>query len=241
MKSVRALAKSCFLLVLIGHFAVANGQEQRDNFVKRTIRQLFSPEGGGGSAGFMILPAFGYAQETGIEAGAVGIYDFYVDSGNPESRTSNIKTEVILTEKKQKKTKFLTDIWTKGNAYHIVSEFRYRDWPFNFYGMGNDTWQADEERLEQKMARARVEVEKQLAPRFYAGLNADFEYSEPADGISRWAFPRCTTPAMPLPTPPKAFTPGSNTPMRPVFGAAAISRATNGKPTSEPSVRPPEG
>jgi len=168
--------RSCCLLVFLGHFGMANAQKP-DNFIKRTTRNLFSPKGDTTrSAGFMILPAFGYAQETGVEAGAVGMYDFFVDRKNPDSRTSNIRSEIILTEKKQKKTKILTDIWTRGNAYHIISEFRYRDWPFNFYGMGNETRKADEELLEQQMARAKVEVEKRFAPRFYLGLNANFEY-----------------------------------------------------------------
>jgi len=176
MMLVRARAKSCFLLVLLGHFGMANAQTG-DNFIRRTARQLFSPKGDSTQkADLIALPTVGYAQETGLEYGAIGTYHFYVDRENLSSRTSNITLQGTLTTKKQKNIKFLTDIWTKNNAYHILSEFRYRDWPFNFYGLGNDTRKTDEDRLEQKMARAKVAVEKQLAPRFYAGLNANFEY-----------------------------------------------------------------
>jgi len=173
---VRAMVKSCFLLVLLGHVGMANAQTG-DNFIRRTARQLFSPKGDSTrKADLIALPTAAYAQETGLEYGAIGTYNFYVDRENRSIRTSNMTLQATLTTKKQKNIKLLTDIWTKNNAYHILSEFRYRDWPFNFYGLGNDTRQADEDRLEQKMTRAKVEVEKQFASRFYAGLNANFEF-----------------------------------------------------------------
>lgn len=132
-------------------------------------------------ASLIILPALGYAQETGVEYGIGGTYNFYLDKADPNSRTSNITLIGTLTTKSQKNIKLLTDLWTKDNDYHIVSELRYRDWPFNFYGIGSDTWQTDQDFLEHQLIRTKVEVERRIAPKWYMGVNANFEYFKFAD------------------------------------------------------------
>lgn len=123
----------------------------------------------------IVLPAFGYAQETGVEYGLGGTYNFYLDKTDHNNRTSNITLIGTLTTKRQKNIKLETDLWTRDNAYHILSELRYRDWPFNFYGLGADTWLADEDFIEQQLVRAKIDVEKRIGPRWYAGVNANFE------------------------------------------------------------------
>ncbi|WP_148910319.1 BamA/TamA family outer membrane protein [Sphingobacterium allocomposti] len=150
---------------------------QEDNLIRKTIRKFLSSETDSTRAGSLIvLPAVGYAQESGLEYGLAGTYNFYLDKADMNSRTSNITLIGTLTTKQQKNIKLLTDIWTKNNDYHILSELRYRDWPFNFYGLGSDTWLADEDFLEQQLVRAKIDVEKKVAPNLYAGVNANFEH-----------------------------------------------------------------
>src|SRR5690606_15186555 len=141
-----------------------NIQAQETNFIKKTYNKLFSSEKDSTRNGsLMVLPAVGYAQESGFEYGIAGTYNFYLDKTDLESRTSNITLIGTLTTKSQKNIKLLTDIWTKKNEYHILSELRYRDWPFNFYGLGSDTWINDEDFLEQKLIRGKLDVEKNVA------------------------------------------------------------------------------
>lgn len=147
------------------------------NFIKKIIKKFVSSEKDSTrSASFMVLPAVGYAQETGFEYGIASTYNFYIDKQDLNSRTSNLTLIGTLTTKKQKNIKLISDIWTKGNEYHILSELRYRDWPFNFYGIGNDTWKADEDYLDQKLYRIKLDGEKRFAPNFYAGLNVNYEH-----------------------------------------------------------------
>lgn len=154
-----------------------NIQAQETNFIKKTYNKLFSSEKDSTRNGsLMVLPAVGYAQESGFEYGIAGTYNFYLDKTDLESRTSNITLIGTLTTKSQKNIKLLTDIWTKKNEYHILSELRYRDWPFNFYGLGSDTWINDEDFLEQKLIRGKLDVEKNVAKNLYVGLNTTFEY-----------------------------------------------------------------
>lgn len=165
----------------------SQAQEQK-NIIQKIIKKFISSEKDSSrSASFMVLPAVGYAQETGFEYGLASTYNFYMDKENLESRTSNITLIGTLTTKKQKNIKLLSDIWTKENEYHILSELRYRDWPFNFYGIGNDTWKADEDYLEQKLYRVKLDVEKKIIPNLYAGINVNYEHFQfqdvVADGI----------------------------------------------------------
>ena len=164
-------------LLFLTIFSAENIYAQEDSFAKKTFDKFFSSQKDSTrGASLMVLPAVGYAQESGFEYGIAGTYNFYLDKTDLTSRTSNVTLIGTLTTKSQKNIKLLTDIWTKENEYHILSELRYRDWPFNFYGLGSDTWSVDEDRLEQKLIRAKLDIEKNIAENLYIGLNTTFEY-----------------------------------------------------------------
>ena len=156
---------------------LSQSQVQDVGLIKRTFNKFFSPQltDTTRSSSFFVLPALGYAQETGLEFGIASSYNFYMDPADPNSRTSTITLMGTATTEKQKNVKLNTDIWTRDNQYHILSEIRYRDWPFNFYGIGNTTQHANEEFIGQRLFRARVDVERKIRPAIYAGLNANFE------------------------------------------------------------------
>ena len=150
--------------------------QQSDNLIQKIIKKAFSTEKDSTrKASFFILPAFAYAQETGAEFGVAATYDFYLDKQDLNSRTSNITLISTITTKSQKKINLNADLWTKNNDYHILLELRARDWPFNFYGLGNETWKADEDYLDQTLYRAKVDVEKRVMPNMYLGVNASYD------------------------------------------------------------------
>ncbi|SMG22181.1 BamA/TamA family outer membrane protein [Sphingobacterium psychroaquaticum] len=168
---------SLISIIILGILPTKESFAQDNNIIKKTMKKFLSTEKDSTKNGsFMVIPAVGYAQETGLEYGIASTYNFFTDKNNPESRTSNIILIGTLTTKNQKNIKLITDIWTKENKYHILSELRYRDWPFNFYGIGSETWAKDEDFLEQKLVRAKIDVEQKIAPKLYAGVNANFEY-----------------------------------------------------------------
>lgn len=150
--------------------------QQSDKLIQKIIKKAFSTEKDSTrKASFFILPAFAYAQETGAEFGVAATYDFYLDKQDLNSRTSNITLISTITTKSQKKINLNADLWTKNNDYHILLELRARDWPFNFYGLGNETWKADEDYLDQTLYRAKVDVEKRVLPNLYLGVNASYD------------------------------------------------------------------
>lgn len=176
ISNFRGTSTTIFLVISILASA-KNTYAQQDKFIKRTIKKFISSEKDStGNGSFIILPALGYAQETGLEYGLASTYNFFTDKNNPESRTSNLALSGTMTTKHQKNLKFNSDIWTKNNKYHILSEIRYKDWPFNFYGIGSDTYVKDSDLIDQKLIRAKIDVERKLASKFYAGLNFNYEH-----------------------------------------------------------------
>lgn len=167
------------ILIFLSNISPMDTKAQAENpgLIKRTFDKFFSSTQTDTTraSSFFVLPALGYAQETGLEVGLASSYNFYTDRSDPNSRTSNITLMGTITTEKQKNIKLNTDVWTKDNMYRILSEIRYRDWPFNFYGIGNDTWFADEDYIGQKLFRTRVDVERKIRPSFYVGVNVNYE------------------------------------------------------------------
>ena len=125
-------------------------------------------------ARLLLLPALGYAQETGFQYGLVSLASFYT-AGDTLTRNSSVSGLVTFTTKKQSTIILKPDIWSKQNRYHYVSDLRYKDFPFNFYGIGAATRKADEEKLTLKLSRVSLEAEKLVRPGAYTGLNVSFE------------------------------------------------------------------
>src|SRR5690606_24910477 len=117
-----------------------NSRLMQSRFVQRFIS---SEKDSTRSAGFVVVPLLGYAPETGLEYGLSSIYNFYLDKADTSIRTSSLVLQGSFTTKHQTSLKFTTDIWTRQNKVHLITEIRYRDFPFNFYGMGDETWKAD--------------------------------------------------------------------------------------------------
>ncbi len=163
------------IALIIGSSYSTQGQE-KENFVKKIAKKVFSSDSSNNrSSSFMALPAVAYAQETGFEYGIASTYNFYLDKNDINSKTSNINLIATLTTKSQKKINITSDIWTKNNEYHILTDIRLRDWPFNYYGIGNDTWQKDQDNIEQTLYRIKVDVEKKITKKLYIGLNTNYD------------------------------------------------------------------
>ncbi|WP_442589919.1 BamA/TamA family outer membrane protein [Pedobacter sp. AW31-3R] len=126
-------------------------------------------------ASFMPLPLLRYAQEVGLEFGAGGLYSMYMDRADTSNRSSNFSTVLSFSTKKQYNVSIKGDIWTKHNAYHLITELRFRSMPFDFYGIGNQTLEANEDRILQNQVRAMFDLEKNILPFAYTGVSLGFE------------------------------------------------------------------
>lgn len=142
----------------------------------KTLKKIISSESDSTrSSSFLPLPAVSYSQETGFEFGLITLYSFYTDRKDLLTRNSSISGVASFTTKKQSNFKLTADIWAPQNRYHKIGEIRYKNFPFNFYGVGNKTLKADEDKITQKLFKISGEVEKLFTRKFYAGLTASFE------------------------------------------------------------------
>jgi len=143
---------------------------------KKLIKKLFSNDSDTTrSSSFLALPVVGYAQETGLEFGAVSLYSFYTDRQDTLTRASRLTGVATFTTKSQSNFQLKSDIWSPGNKFHYTSELRYKNFPFNFYGTGNETFKTNEDRITQKLFRMNAGVEKRFGKITYTGLNASYD------------------------------------------------------------------
>jgi len=126
-------------------------------------------------ASFMPLPLLRYSQEVGLEFGVGALYSTYVDKNDPKNRSSNFASILSVSTKKQYNVTLKGDVWTKNNAYHLIGDVRLRSTPFDFFGIGNQTLDADKDRIVQRQIRTGIDVEKNILPFAYTGVSVSFE------------------------------------------------------------------
>lgn len=157
----------CTLFVLI----TANALAQK----KLIERYLSNKTDSSRRPSFMPVPIFRYSQEIGVEFGAGLLYSTYLDRKDLSNRSSNFSGVVSASTKGQYNVTLKSDIWTKKNTHHYISEVRFKRMPFNFYGIGNETDAANEDRLVQGFVKVVLEAEKRFWPAMYTGFSAGFE------------------------------------------------------------------
>lgn len=123
----------------------------------------------------MPIPVLGYAQETGFEFGLGALYSFYIDRKDTTNRSSNFSGTASYSTKKTYNVVLKGDAWTKGNRYHFIGEMRFKETPFNFYGIGNNTAQSNEDRLVQQQIKVLFDAEKSFVKNAYTGISVGFE------------------------------------------------------------------
>lgn len=156
-----------FAVFLMGHVASAQ---------MKLIKKLLSNEKDTTrKASFMPVPVLGYAQETGFEFGLGALYSFYVDRKDTTNRSSNFSGTASYSTKKTYNLTLRGDAWTKGNRHHFIGEIRFKKMPFNFYGIGNNTLQANEDKLVQQQFKLLFDAEKSFFKSAYTGVSFGFE------------------------------------------------------------------
>lgn len=168
-----------FLILFVFLFPKSQVFAQKKILKSKFVQSLISKDSDSTrSASFMALPVLAYSPETGLEYGALGNYFFVSDKSDSLVRSSNVGLITSFTTKKQSNVKLDLNYWAPQNKYHYIALVGYRNFPFNFYGIGDQTLDSDKNLLTQKLFRINLEGEKLLSKNYYAGLNAKFESYE---------------------------------------------------------------
>lgn len=83
-------------------------------------------------------PSVGYSLSSGWAALVVANGAFYT-SDDKMTKLSNVYVDAVYTQKMQTILHLQSNIWTKGNNFNFVNDWRYYDYPQKTYGLGGDT------------------------------------------------------------------------------------------------------
>ncbi|RWY55723.1 BamA/TamA family outer membrane protein [Mucilaginibacter gilvus] len=149
----------------------------QNSFLPKFIRKMYFDKDSSKKSSFVILPVLSTAPETGLELGGAGLLSFYTDTLNRNTRVSNIFAYATITTKGQSRFSLSTNYWTPQNKYHYIAAISYINFPFDFYGVGNNTLKSNADRLGLKRFKLAMNGEKKISQNLYIGLVAGgFDY-----------------------------------------------------------------
>lgn len=128
--------------------------------------------------GFFILPLLYYTPDTRWAAGAAGVYYFKLSpkhENEHETRVSNVQFLGDYTQNKQLDIWGQWNIFTYDENYLLKGEFRYRNFPDRFYGVGNNSVKSNEERYEYNLLSFKTLFLKKVYPSTFLGVDYHFE------------------------------------------------------------------
>src|SRR5579871_3654597 len=97
---------------------------KRDTLAKKSGRIYFS-----GS------PSIGYSLSSGWAGIVVANGAFYATE-DKHAKLSNVYVDGLYTQNRQLVFHLQSNIWTKGNKFNIVNDWRYYNYPQKTYGLG---------------------------------------------------------------------------------------------------------
>jgi hypothetical protein len=142
------------------------------NFLPNFIRKMYFNKDTSKKPSFLILPALSSSPETGLEFGGAAILSFYSDTLDRNTRVSNIFGYATITTKGQQKLSLNTSYWTPKNTWHYSESISYYNYPFDFYGIGNNTKLSNIDPVSEKRYKFSFAGEKLFGDRFYVGYVA---------------------------------------------------------------------
>jgi Omp85 superfamily domain len=122
-----------------------------------------------------VAPGIGYTLSTGFAAIIASNAAFYT-SESEDAKLSNIFADVVYTQNHQLITHMQGNLWTKGNAYNIVTDWRYLKYPQATFGLGGTSDSQNSFDQDYSYLRLYQTVLKNVGKDFYAGFGYSLDY-----------------------------------------------------------------
>jgi hypothetical protein len=122
-----------------------------------------------------ILPAAGYTLQTGF-AGVLSSNFAFFTSQQGQTNLSTILTSLTYSQYHQIIFPIQADIWTKGNQYNIITDWRYLHYPSLTYGLGGNTPADSGYNIDYGYLRLHQAILRTFATNLYGGLGYDLDY-----------------------------------------------------------------
>ncbi|MFI5157266.1 MAG: polymerase [Sphingobacteriales bacterium] len=164
--------KKYFTLLSILLLSTCQPLFAQEGFAKKFFRKMYLDKDSTKKSNFVVVPALASSPETGLEFGGASLFSFYTDTVRHSiTRVSNLYGYASLTTKGQEKVSINASYWEPQNTWHYTANISFYNFPFDFYGIGNNTKKADEELVDEKRTRVVFAAQKLIAKYFYAGLS----------------------------------------------------------------------
>ncbi|WP_157433490.1 BamA/TamA family outer membrane protein [Adhaeribacter aquaticus] len=155
--------------------------------IKKKNREdsVVSPHQGKSNLHISVLPMAGYSLQTGFAILGVANAAFYTDT-TVKTNVSSVLTNITYSQYNQILFPFQTTIWTKGNRYKIITDWRFLKFPSITYGLGGNTIPSNGYNINYFHLRFYQTVLKSIGSNIYAGLgfNLDFLWNVQELGLS---------------------------------------------------------
>lgn len=129
--------------------------------------------------GVFVLPLLYYTPDTRWAVGAAGVYYFKVKpSGHTDvsPRVSYLQFLADYTQNKQLDTWASWHVFTQDEKFLLKGDLRYRDFPDRFYGIGNNSSEAQKEQYSYQLFVFKSLQLKRVKPGFFVGFDYEFRY-----------------------------------------------------------------
>jgi hypothetical protein len=121
------------------------------------------------------LPVVGYTLQTGFAGVLSANFAFYT-SDHGEQNLSSVLTSFTYSQYQQIIFPIQADIWTRGNKYDIVTDWRFLKYPSLTYGLGGNTTADSGYNIDYGYLRLHQAIMKTIAKDFYLGVGYDLDY-----------------------------------------------------------------
>jgi hypothetical protein len=114
-------------------------------------------------------PAIEYSAQTGLAYNITGNVAFYT-ADHSDANISSILVAPMFTQKQQFIVPVQSSIWTKGNKYNFIGDWRFLKYPEDTYGLGGYTKADDGYKLDYNYVRFYQFALRKISNDFYAGI-----------------------------------------------------------------------
>src|SRR5476651_1636703 len=114
------------LLFILSPFQYVSAQS---SIIPQFIRRMVFEKDSSRRSSFIPLPVLSYAQEKGVEVGLSGLYAFYTDTVNRQTRVSNVFAYGTVTTKGQSRLGITGSYWLPKNTLHLTWYSTYINFP----------------------------------------------------------------------------------------------------------------
>ncbi len=121
-----------------------------------------------------VVPVVYYTPETRIAGGLTGIWAFRLAGGGPPAPSSSLRTALIYTQNKQTQLQLYWDLVISGQRLRVNGDLRYARYPQQFYGIGPDTGEKDQETYSSDTLKFRLNLDRQIVAGWHAGLHLEW-------------------------------------------------------------------